>query len=72
MTKLALMLVACALLFSGCATRAVIPDPTVPHRVAEETAVVVWAQRPDGRWVKARVRLLAGDWIASSQIIEQP
>ena len=70
MTRLALMLATCALLFSGCATRAVIPDPTVPHRVAKETTVMVWAQRPDGRWIETEIRLLPGWWVASPQVVE--
>lgn len=70
MTKLALTLASCALLFNGCATRAVIPDPTVPHRVSQESTLTVWAQRPDGRWVETEIRVLPGWWIASPQVVE--
>lgn len=66
----ALMLAVSLLLCSGCVSRAVIPDPAVPHRVAQETTVVVWAQRPDGKWAKTEVRLLEGYWIASPLVVE--
>jgi len=66
----ALALLAFVLLCCGCMTRAAIPDHSVPHRVATETAVEVWVQRPDQRWVRTKVRLLEGWWIAAPQVVE--
>ena len=67
---LVLVLLVCVMPLGGCASRAVIPDHTVPHRVATEAVVQVWAQRADGRWVKTEVRLLEGWWIAAPQVVE--
>ena len=47
-----------------------IPDNAIPHRVAEESSVVIWARGQDGKMVPTEVRLLAGWWIASDRIVE--
>lgn len=71
MKKLVLVLIVFVLLFvSGCVKRTVLPDPRVPHRVAEETKIKVWCRLPDGRFSKCDVRLLEGWWVASPQIVE--
>ena len=58
-------------LFAGCdLSRKVIPDSSIPHRVASETTVTVWARGPDGKMSQVEVRLLAGWWIASDRIAE--
>lgn len=61
------------LLSSACAhSPLVLPDPTVPHRVAEPAAVKVWCRLPDGRTAKCAVRLDPGWWVASPQVVEVP
>lgn len=66
----ALGLLACALLLSSCLPRTeALPDPSIPHRVADEAAVVVWVRRPDGLLVRETVRLLPGWWVASPQVV---
>lgn len=58
-------------LLAGCdLSRKVIPDSSIPHRVASETNVVVWVRGPDGKLSQVEVRLLAGWWIASDRIVE--
>jgi hypothetical protein len=49
---------------------AALPDPTIPHRVAEEAEVVVWVRLANGSLVKAPVRLLPGWWIAGPPVVE--
>ena len=63
-------LIALPMLFVGCQGRLVIPDNAIPHRVAEESSVVIWARGQDGKMVPTEVRLLAGWWIASDRIVE--
>lgn len=70
MRRLALALLASALLSSGCAHRTVIPDPTVPHQVAREAEVEIWVQAADGKKVRQKVRLLEGWWIAGPPVVE--
>jgi hypothetical protein len=65
-----LVLIGSALLSSGCAHRQVIPDPTVPHQVAEECEIKIWAEKADGTKVKTKVRLLKGWWIAGPPVVE--
>lgn len=72
MRSFVLMLLASALLSSGCAQVNVIPDPAVPHQVAEESQVTVWARRSDGTRAKVKVRLLEGWWVASPMVVEAP
>lgn len=83
-TRLALVLCAFALPSIGCVPRrAVIPDPTVPHQVAEETEVVIWTEIPASPSpanptaavsrtvkVKTKIRLLEGWWIAGPPVVE--
>ena len=70
MRRLAPVLLASALLSSGCIKRTVIPDPTVPHQVAREAEVEIWVQAPGGNKVKQKVRLLEGWWIAGPPVVE--
>ena len=72
MLKTKTPLLACALLFSGCSLMPrpqILPDPNVPHQVAAETTVTIWARRPDGQLVQQPVRVLPGWWIASPQVV---
>ncbi len=58
---------------AGCSPRVqVIPDPTIPHQVAKETEVEVWARRADGTMAPQKVRLLKGWWIAGPEIVDPP
>lgn len=70
MKRIVLVLIAFAPLFTGCVKRAVLPDPSIPHRVAKETQVEVWCRLPDGKWAPCTVRLLEGWWLASPQVVE--
>jgi hypothetical protein len=68
--KLALVVIASALLSSGCVGRTVIPDPRVPHQVAREGKVTIWVETKDGKKVKQKVRITEGWWIASPLVVE--
>jgi hypothetical protein len=70
MTRTVLAVIASVLLSAGCAKRIVIPDPAIPHQVAEEAEIVTWCRAPDGKLVKCTVRLLEGWWVASPQVVE--
>jgi hypothetical protein len=63
-------LLAFALLSLSCAGARVIPDPRVPHRIAEEAEVRVWCRTAEGDLAKCRVRALEGWWLASPQVVE--
>jgi len=55
----------------GCSPRVqVIPDPTIPHQVAKEAEVEIWARRADGTMARQKVRLLEGWWIAGPPVVE--
>ena len=66
------VLVASAMLSSGCAGPRVIPDPNIPHQVAAETCVEVWVRHGNGAMEKVKVRLLEGWWVASPQVVDPP
>lgn len=58
-------------LSAGCATTPkVLPDPSIPHRVAKDGKVTIYVRQPDGRLKKEEVKLQEGWWIASPQIVE--
>lgn len=66
-------LTACALLSAGCAGRkVVIPSPSIPHQLAEETTVTAWCRAPDRTLVKCRLRVREGWWLASPELVEVP
>ena len=70
MTKITLGLAASVLLC--CAKPTLIPDPRIPHRIADEGELVIWVRAPDGTVHKTRVRALPGWWIASPEVVEEP
>ena len=71
MKKLCAFALASALLSSGCApTKAAIPDPSIPHRLAEEAEVVIWVRLASGEFTKAKVRVLPGWWLAGPPAVE--
>ncbi len=60
-----------AMLSLGCApNKAAIPDPSYPHRLAEEADVVIWVHLPSGEFTKVKVRVLPGWWIAGPPAVE--
>ena len=71
MRRIATAAVASLLLSSACVPhQLVIPDPTVPHQVAKEVEVYVWARLPSGELARQHVRLLEGWWIAGPPCVE--
>lgn len=70
-------LLVAGLLFSsaGCASTlskagAILPDNTIPHRVAEEAVILVWARNDKGELVKTKIRVLPGWWVAGPRVVE--
>lgn len=62
-----------SVMLSGCTlfpTPRAIPNPKVPHRVAEETTVQIYIRLPDGSFQVDSVRLLKGWWVASPEVVE--
>lgn len=71
MRKLCAFAVASATLWLGCVpSKAAIPDPSFPHRVAEEAEVVIWVRLPSGEFTKAKARVLPGWWVAGPPAVE--
>ena len=66
-TLTALVLTASATL-SCASSPAVLPDPAMPHRVADEVEVWVWVRGPDGVLVRTRARVMPGWWVVSPQV----
>ena len=68
-----LALVASAILSGCCGHRTtVLLDERIPHRVAEETTVVVWGKTPDGTYKATAARLPAGWWVAGPAVVDEP
>lgn len=70
MRSLSRFVIAFAMLSTACVKRTVVPDPTIPHQVAEESEAVVWCRAADGKLVRCKVRVLEGWWLASPQVVE--
>lgn len=71
--KTALALLASVLLLPGCLflpQERALPNPAIPHRVAETSTLTIWVRRPDNSLVKERIRVDPGWFIASPQIVE--
>ena len=69
--RIALALLASGLLSTGCCSSGrVVPDATVPHQLAAESCVEVWARRPDGQLERVKVKAPAGWWLAGPPVVE--
>lgn len=69
--RIVFMLSAFMMLSSACVKAPlVVPDPTVPHQVASEAEVEIWARMPDGKLARETVRILPGWWIAGPPVVE--
>jgi hypothetical protein len=53
----------------SCTTQRVIPDQRIPHRVAEEASVKVWARKPDGSMHMITVDVPEGWWVAGPLVV---
>ena len=62
-------LVGCAILSSGCLPPKLLASRDVPHLVAEETEVVGWCRRQDGKVEKCRIEVFPGDIIAPQELL---
>ena len=69
-----LVLCGSAALFSGCVTtKAVLPDQSIPHRLAAPVkGVTLWCADPTGGLRKCKADLPEGWWVASPLVVEEP
>jgi hypothetical protein len=68
MRSTVMLLVASACLCAGCKT-ALLPDPTVAHKLSRDETVEVWIRRPDGKLEKQKMRFVAGDFCATANAV---
>lgn len=68
MRKTALALLAFGMLSLGCVHRTVLPDPSIPHRLAREAKVQVYVRAPDGTLIEQKVRILPGWYVVSPEV----
>lgn len=71
------VLAALLLMLSACSPVAkrqeqVLPNQAIGHRVAEQTTVIVWARRPDGKLVKQSFTIGDGWYIFPPATIDSP
>ena len=58
-------------MLSGCGSNPVLLDRKIPHRLADDVSVTVWARDTDGKLVKVRAQLPADrTWVADELILE--
>lgn len=67
-----LVLLASAMLSGCCSSGRVIPDATIPHQLADEACVEVWALGSSGKSERVKVKLPAGWWVAGPPVVEAP
>ncbi len=66
-------LLASVLLLPGCLflpQERALPNPAIPHQIAETSTLMIWIRRTDGSLVKEPVRVDPGWYVASPQIVE--
>jgi len=69
--RTALALIAFALPLLGCLPQErALPNPAIPHRVAERACLKIWVRRPDDSLVQETVRVEPGWYIASPQVVD--
>ena len=72
-TLIALLALCSALLSTGCLCRhAILPDLTVPHRVANDTCIDALVRRPDGAMQIECIKVRAGWWVAAPEALGLP
>lgn len=60
------------LMLSGC-NKTVLLDRKIPHRLADDAMVTVWARDTDGKLIRVRAYLSADrTWVADELILEAP
>ena len=62
-----------ALLLPGCLflpQERALPNPAIPHQIAESSTLTIWVRRPDNSLVKETVRVDPGWFVASPQVVE--
>ena len=62
-----------ALLLQGCMflpQERALPNPAIPHQIAESSTLTIWVRRTDNSLVKETVRVDPGWFVASPQVVE--
>ena len=65
-----LVLIASAMLLAGCLGHRVAPDQRIPHQLARPARATILVEAETGRWIKLRVEIPAGWWIAGPNVVE--
>jgi hypothetical protein len=47
----------------------ILPDPNIIHRVAEDGELVILVRADGDSYVPQKVRIVAGSWVASPQLL---
>ena len=69
MLRITLALVVLQML-SGC-SKTVLLDRKIPHRLADDASVTVWARDTDGKLIRVRAHLPADrTWVADELLLE--
>jgi hypothetical protein len=68
--KTSLVVLVSALLCSACTPTLVVPDPSIPHQLAADAKGVILVKHPNGQVERQEVRLPAGGWYASPQVVD--
>lgn len=72
MRLMSLIVIASLMLLTSCVPRQdVIPNSTIPHKLAKPTTVTIWTRRSDGKYVEQTITVPAGWWVASPFIVEK-
>lgn len=59
-------------MLSGC-SRPVLLDRKIPHRLADDATVTVWARDTDGKLIRVSALVLADrTWVADELLLEVP
>lgn len=62
-------LIAFGTLCAGCVPPTlVIPDPSIPHRLASDATVTIEVAHPSGQVERQKVKVPAGWWVASDAV----
>lgn len=71
--KTAPALIVSVLLLPGCLLlpqERALPNPAIPHQIAETSTLTIWVRRPDHSLVKETIRVDPGWYIASPQVVD--
>lgn len=71
MTQRWLVLLGFAPLLLGCPPTLVVPSQSIPHQLGSECRTTILVAHPNGQVERQKMRIPAGWWVASPQIVEE-